>query len=671
MPLRKLTEEQLNEKLHRREEVRKIIAEKGMTDILRIDPHFMMRAEGLSEEEFKKLSESPKRWNAGTAKQRYMQTVGSMAGAAYLATNAANVGQAPDLAHGYFAGGLFGFMNSVPGVIEQGKNMTENWGKASNYERYKSVRTMIGGVNGFAGNTRNVVIQSADGFAGVTWNTPGVTYTESGVNPAQLEADIVFNIINNALVVMSGAEQIHESRVRRKDIKKTTASIREQQIEAVEGIKDAINDTRIEEIITSLKEPKAGKFVPTLTKLLGVVEDLYKAAVTKGEPKEKLERLEVVKEFLEDNMASFEETEKLVRTNAMALKQASFEKNCGVYDVVKGSVCVAAISTRFISSPMGGIAGLVDGMAGVLGEAALKGKFFGFEELWDNKSIIGQRNRRKAAAREVDAAICLCGDRDYDIKSATHQLVADVIKTYNERNAEKPLSMNNRTKRSFASKIYYEMGSIERSKAGLGNNVMLIRAAELRNAALQEPSKDGPYHWCIKSLGLSCSCEQLPSVDQIAQRMGCNRSWLELIKKEEIDKKEKRWVSKQVQHGEGTDEEGMARRWQAKEQIEQAFERATSKRKSGRNLFMQRVQLPAEDESSNIKSSDQEKTLKETIRLEDLKPEGESERYSTPEVSTHKPGKKSQALSDNLLTVMEKKDQTVKKQQGMQQKMGR
>lgn len=625
MPLKKLTNEQMNEKLHLREEVRQIVAEKGLTDILRIDPQFMMKADSISEEELSKVLKSKRKWSVNAAKERYMRAVGSMAGASYLATNAANVGQASNLAHGYFAGGLFGFMNSVPDVMEQGKKTAENWDKASKRERYKIVRNMGGGVNGLAGNTRNVVIQSADGFAGVTWNTPGMTYTESGVNPAQLEADIAFNIVNNSLVIMRGEEQISESNGRRKAVGDTTASIREQQVEAVEGIKTAIDDKRIEEIITSLKAPKAkaGKFIPSLTKLAGVIEELHEDALVKGESKEKLERFVEAKKFLEDNMASFEETEKLVRANAMAMKQANFERICGTYDVVKGSVCTAAITTRFISSPMGGIAGLVDGLTAVLGEAALKGKFFGLEELWDNKSIIGQHNRRKAAAREVDAAICLCGDRDYNMKSATRQLVQDVIKTYNERNSGKPLPVSGGTKRSIAAKVYFELGSSERSKAGLGNNAMLIRAAELRNAVLQEPSKDGPYHWCMNSLGLSSTCDRLPSVDQIAQKMGCNRSWLDLIKKEEIDKKEKMWVSKQAQREEGSDEKGTARNLQAKEQIVQAVRRLTSKRMSGRNLFMHRVQLEAEDESLNKKKSDLKKTPKETIGQEGIKTEGQ------------------------------------------------
>lgn len=628
MPLRKLTEDQINEKLHLREEVRVIVAEQGLTDILRIDPQFMMKAEGISEEDLRKILKSKRKRNVNAAKERYMRAVGSMAGVSYLTTNAANVGQAPNLAHGYFAGGLFGFMNSVPNVMEQGKNTAESWDKASKRERYKSVRNMVGGVNGLAGNTRNVIVQSADGFAGVTWNTPGMTYTESGVNPAQLEADIVFNIINNSLVIMRGEEQINESSGRKKAIRNTTISIRKQQVEAVEGIKDAVHDKRIEEIIASLKDPKAkaGTFIPSLTKLVRVIEELHEDAVIKGESKEKLGHLEAAKEFLQDNMASFEETEKLVRANAMAMKQANFERTCGTYDVVKGSVCAAAISTRFISSPMGGIAGLVDGLTDVLGEAALKGKFFGLEGLWDNKSIIGQRNRRKAAAREVDAVICLCGDRDYDMKSATQQLVQDVIKTYNERNPEEPLPMSGRTKRSVAAKVYFELGSSERSKAGLGNNAMLIRAAELRIAASQEPSKDGPYHWCMKSLGLDSSCEQLPSVDQIAQKMGCNRSWLDLIKKEEVDKKEKMWADKQAQREKGSSEKESLRSIQAKEQIKQAFEEVTPKRLSGRNLFMQRVQLEAEAESLNQKNSDPEESPKTELN----KSEPEEMRRITP-----------------------------------------
>lgn len=51
MPLKKLSDEEMREKLHRREEVRKIVAERGLTDMFRIDPKVMRKAEGLPEEE--------------------------------------------------------------------------------------------------------------------------------------------------------------------------------------------------------------------------------------------------------------------------------------------------------------------------------------------------------------------------------------------------------------------------------------------------------------------------------------------------------------------------------------------------------------------------------------------------------------------------------------------
>ncbi|MCC8025753.1 MAG: hypothetical protein LIP16_10715 [Clostridium sp.] len=590
----------MNEKLHRREEVRKIVAERGLTDMFRIDPKFMRKAEGLPEEAEEMQEAPPSKWKRGAqiALNGVIKAAGSVAGASYLATNAANVAGAGGLAYGYWAGGITGFVSSVPNVINQGKNVVNNWEGASNYERYKDVKGLIGGVSGLAGNSRNMIVQAADGFAGVTWNTPGYTYTESGVNPAQLEADIGFNIINNALVALGGVDQVYESSKRKKDIREMSSTLKSQQIEGVEGIKEAIDDPRIEEIITSLKDPKAkrGTFIPALTKMLEVVEDLHQNAVAERAPEEKLERLGHVKDYLKDNMSSFEETEKLVRTHAMAMKQANLETASGAYDIVKGSVSVAAVSSRFVSSPMGGIAGLVDGVTGVVGDAALRGKFFGLEELWDNKSIMGQRNRRKAAANEVDAAICLCGDRNYNVKSATQQLVQDVIKDYNGRNPESPLPNNDDTKRSIASKVYYELGSVERSKAGLGNNVMLIRAAELRTAALEEPLENGPYHWCIKSLGLKCSGEELPGVDQIAQRMGCNRNWRDLVKHDEIDKKEMKWADKQARGAEGGAADGSARSEQAKADIDQALENTTPKRKFGRDVFMKRERLKLVEE---------------------------------------------------------------------------
>ncbi len=117
---------------------------------------------------------------------------------------------------------------------------------------------------------------------------------------------------------------------------------------------------------------------------------------------------------------------------------------------------------------------------------------------------------------------------------------------------------NNDTKRSIAAKVYYELGSVERTKAGLGNNIMLKRAAELRTAAMEEPSENGPYHWCVKSLGLKCKDGELPGVDQIAQRMGCNRNWRELVKQDEIDVKEVKWADKQAQRAEGSAADGSA-----------------------------------------------------------------------------------------------------------------
>ncbi|MCC8025754.1 MAG: hypothetical protein LIP16_10720 [Clostridium sp.] len=615
----------MREKLHRREEVRKIVAERGLTDMFRIDPKVMRKAEGLPEEE-ETAEASRSNWKQGAKKvlDRFTQVTGSAAGVSYLTTNAANTAGASGLAYGYWAGGVTGFMNAVPNLIKQGKDMSENWKDASGYDRYKSVKGMIGGINGLAGNTRNMVLQAADGFAGVTWNAPGYTYTESGVNPAQLEADIGFNIINNSLVVLGGAEQIYESRKRMNDMRETNASIREMQMESIEGIKEAINDPRIDEIFTSLKDPKTqrGKFIPALSKMLDVVEDLHKEAVTEGVQGDKIQRLDYVKDYLKDNMSAFEETEKLVRTQAMAKKQANLETANGAYDVVKGSVSVAAISTRFISSPMGGIAGLIDGVTGVLGDAAFKGKFFGLEELWDGNSIVGQRNKRRAAANEVDAAISLCGDRDYGVKSATHQLVQDVIKDYNERNPEEPLPNNNDTKRSIAAKVYYELGSVERTKAGLGNNIMLKRAAELRTAAMEEPSENGPYHWCVKSLGLKCKDGELPGVDQIAQRMGCNRNWRDLVKQDEIDVKEVKWADKQAQRAEGSAADGSARMVQAKADIEQALENTTERRKFGRDVFTKRVQLEqAESENAVEKNRTGEIAPKGT---EPVKPKAES-----------------------------------------------
>lgn len=627
MPIKKISEKEMKEKLHRREEVRKIIAEKGLTDILKINPAFMKQAEGrLSEEVPYPTQKSKWKQGADIAMNRLLQAAGAIAGASYLATNAANTGGAPNLAQGYFVGGLFGFMNSVPGVVTQGKDLAESWKESSGYERYKGVKRMIGGINGVAGNTRNMVVQAADSFAGVTWNTPGFSYTESGVNPAQLEADIAFNIINNALVALGGIDQIYESSSRKKKIKNTNAELKNQMVNKIEEIDLASNDDQISEIISSLKDPNAntGRFIPAMTKMMRIVEDAQKRASNGGAPKEKLERLEEVKTFLEDNMASFEEAEKLVRTNAMAMRHVNFETACGAYDLVKGSVTAAAVSSRFVSSPMGGIAGLVDGLTGVVGAAALKGQLFGFEELWDNKSIIGQRNRRKAAAKEVDAAICLYGDRNYDIKSATQQLVEDVIKNYNERNPEDSLPINGDIKRSFASKVYYELGSVERSKAGLGNNIMLIRAAELRTAVLQEPSPNGPYHWCIKSLGLKCSEKELPTVDEIAQRLGCNRNWRDLVKKEEIDKKEKMWSLSQLQGAEGLGVDCADRSLMAKEQIERGLENITEKRKKGRAFFTKRVMLEAIEENTG------EEVEAGLLSKEEL-----------PEIPTHEPGAES------------------------------
>lgn len=631
MALKRLSEEEMKEKLHRREEIRKIVAEKGLTDILKIDPEFMKQAEGqLSEGEPLPTQKSKWKRGANIAKIRFLQAAGSIAGASYLGANAANVGGAPNLSYGYFAGGLFGFMNSVPWAVTQGKDLAESWKESSGYERYKGVKKMIGGINGVAGNTRNMVVQSADGFAGVTWNTPGFSYTESGVNPAQLEADIAFNIINNALVALGGIDQIYESHNRKKEIRNTNTELENQMVNKIEKINSGLNDDPINEIISSLKDPKVktGKFIPAITKMLRVVEEAQKGASDGGASEEELERLENVKVFLEDNMASFEETEKLVRTNAMAMRHANLETACGAYDLAKGSVSVAAISSRFVSSPMGGIAGLVDGLTGVVGAAALKGQFFGFEELWDNKSIIGQRNRRKAAAKEVDAVVCLCGDRNYDIKSATHQLVEDVIKKYNERNPDDSLPMNGDTKRSFASKVYYELGSEERSKAGLGNNIMLIRAAELRTAALQESSPNGPYHWCIKSLGLKSSEEELPTVDQIAQRMGCNRNWRDLVKKEEIDKKEKKLSVRQLQGAEGFGVDSTDRSLQAREQIEWGIENATEKRKKGREIFTKRVMLRTIEENAE-----------EELAVQRL---NEEELPELPEIPMHEPGAESE-----------------------------
>lgn len=620
MPLKKLSQEKLEEKLYRREEVRKIVAEKGLTDILKIDPEFMKQAEGqLSEDDPRPAQKSKWKRGANIALNRFLKVTGAIAGASYLGANAANVAGAPNLAQGYFTGGLVGFMNSVPNVVTQGKNLAENWKESSGYERYKGVKGMISGINGLAGNTRNMVVQSADNFAGVTWNTPGLSHTESGVNPAQLEADIGFNIINNALIALGGIDQIYESCSRKKEIKVASAELRNRVDNKIEGVDSGLEDDRISEILSSLKDPKAksGRFIPALTKMLGVVEDAQKRAAEQGEQEEKLERLEDVKVFLKDNMASFEETEKLVRTNAMAMRQANFETACGAYDLVKGSVSVAAVSARFVSSPMGGIAGLVDGLSGVIGAAALKGQFFGFEELWDNKSIIGQHNRRKAAAKEVDAVICLCGDRNYDIKSATQQLVEDVVNNYNERNPEDSLPMNGDTKRSFASKVYYELGSVERSKAGLGNNIMLIRAAELRTAALQEPSEKGPYHWCIKSLGLKCADGELPAVDQIALRIGCNRNWRDLVKNEEIDKKEKKWSFGQLLKAEIAGVDGSERGRQAREQIERGLESTTEKRKEGRKLFTKRVMLETIEESGQEEVS----LPDESVRTPEIIPE--------------------------------------------------
>lgn len=559
-------------------------------------------------------------------RDRFSQVTGAVAGASYLATNAANVGGAPNLANGYFAGGLVGFMNSVPSVMEQGKDLAGNWKESSGYERYKGVKRIVGGINGLAGNTRNMVVQAANSFAGVTWDTPGLSHTESGVNPAQLEADIAFNIINNVLVALGGVEQIYESRSRKKEIRNVSIELTDKKVSEIEEFNSSLNNDRINEIISSLKapKPKLGIFIPALTKMLKVVEEEQKNMAEEGGAEEKLEQLNTVKNFLKDNMASFEETEKLVRTNAMAMRQANFETVCGAYDLVKGSVSAAAVSSRFVSSPMGGIAGLVDGLTGVIGAAALKGQFFGFEELWDNKSIIGQRNRRRAAAKEVDAVICLCGDRNYDIKSATQQLVEDVIKDYNDRNPADSLPINGDTKRSFASKVYYELGSVERSKAGLGNNIMLIRAAELRTAAIQEPSENGPYHWCIKSLGLKCTDKELPGVDQIAQRLGCNRNWRDLVKNEEIDKKERKWVASQFQRAEGTGEDEYARTVQARRQIEWGLENSTDKRKEGRKLFTKRVML---------------ETIKESAREELVLPDVPSDELETVSEAIGKPAK--------------------------------
>lgn len=89
-------------------------------------------------------------------------------------------------------------------------------------------------------------------------------------------------------------------------------------------------------------------------------------------------------------------------------------------------------------------------------------------------------------------------------------------------------------KRSYMSKICYEMGSVERSPAGLANNLAINRAAQIRiYANMENPSgsipKKGPYPTYTQMLyGMGIlktgPNAKLPSVETIAGKLGFNSS---------------------------------------------------------------------------------------------------------------------------------------------------